>query len=320
MADILLQTGPMMPMVEAQIEKAFEVHAAHKMADREAGIAAISDRVRAIALGGHIKLDGAMLSRFPNLKIVSNFGVGYDSVDAAWAGENGIIVTNTPDVLSEEVADTALALFLMASRELGAAERYLRAGKWMDGAYPLTRTTARDRTVGILGLGRIGKAIARRLDALGVTVAYHGRNRQPDVDYAYHATLHDLATAVDTLMIVVPGGPATDRLVTMDILKALGPNGIVVNIGRGTTIDEAALVQALHEGTIANAGLDVFEKEPAVPAELLAMEKVVLLPHVGSASQHTRDGMGQLLVDNLLAYRDGKPPLTPVAETPFTGW
>jgi lactate dehydrogenase-like 2-hydroxyacid dehydrogenase len=266
--------------------------------------------------GGHAAIDGSFLSKFPHLEIISSFGVGYDHVDAKWCGEHGVIVTNTPDVLTEEVADTALGLLLCTVRELPQAERYLRAGKWLQGNYPLT-SSLRDRKAGIVGLGRIGKAIAKRLDAFGVPVAYHNRNKQPDVSYRYYPSVAELARDVDTLIVVTPGGAATKNLIDAKVLEALGPNGVLINIGRGSAIDEQALIKALKDKKILSAGLDVFTDEPRVPNELMEMENIVLLPHVGSASVYTRRAMGQLVVDNLLAWKAGKPPLTPVPETPW---
>lgn len=313
----ILMLGRMLPLVETSLDRQFTVHrvAAGDVADLPEDLCA---RVQAVAGGAHVPVNAALIDRLPALEIVANFGVGYDSVDARHCATKGICVTNTPDVLSEEVADTAMALLLMAARELPAAERYLRAGQWVaKGPYPLTRATLRGRKLGILGLGRIGKAIAQRAEAFGLDIHYHGRSRQPDVAYRYHETLLGMAEACDTLMVVAPGGAATRGIVNAEVLKALGPEGIVVNIGRGTVIDEPALVTALQDGTILSAGLDVFEDEPRVPQALIDMEHVVLLPHVGSASQHTRNAMGQLVVDNLLSwFRDGKP-VTPVVETPF---
>lgn len=313
----ILMLGRMLPLVETSLDRHFTVHrvAAGDVADLPEDLCA---RVQAVAGGAHVPVNAALIDRLPALEIVANFGVGYDSVDARHCATKGICVTNTPDVLSEEVADTAMALLLMAARELPAAERYLRAGQWVaKGPYPLTRATLRGRKLGILGLGRIGKAIAVRAEAFGLEIHYHGRSRQPDVAYHYHETLLGMAEACDTLMVVAPGGAATRGIVNAEVLKALGSDGIVVNIGRGTVIDEPALVAALQDGTILSAGLDVFEDEPRVPQALIDMEHVVLLPHVGSASQHTRNAMGQLVVDNLLSwFRDGKP-VTPVAETPF---
>jgi lactate dehydrogenase-like 2-hydroxyacid dehydrogenase len=245
--------------------------------------------------------------------------VGYDHIDAKWAAARGIVVTNTPDVLTEEVADTALGLLLCTVRELPQAERYLRAGKWLEEDYPLTRATLRDRTVGIIGLGRIGKAIARRLDAFGVPVVYHGRNPQPGVPYRFYANLVEMARDADVLMVVTPGGPATKNLIDAKVLAALGSDGILINMSRGSVVDEPALIAALQTGKILSAGLDVFANEPRVPRELIEMENVVLFPHVGSASVYTRDAMGQLVVDNLLSWAAGTGPLTPVPESQGVG-
>ena len=233
------------------------------------------------------------------------------------AGAHGITVTNTPKVLDEEVADTALGLLLCTVREFPQAERYLRAGKWPAGAYPLTKATLRDRTVGMVGMGRIGKAIARRLDAFGVPVVYHSRNPQSGVSYKYYPKLVDMAREVDVLMVIVPGGAATQNIINKEVLEALGPNGILINMARGSVVDEPALIEALKARKIYSAGLDVFAKEPQVPKELIAMERIVLFPHLGSGSVYTRRAMDQLLVDNLLAWAAGKPPLTPVSETPW---
>jgi lactate dehydrogenase-like 2-hydroxyacid dehydrogenase len=317
-ADVLL-LGPAMPLIVEGIARNFTLHKLWEAKDRDKLIAELAPRLRAMAAGGggHAPIDGAFMSRFPKLEIISSFGVGYDHVDAKWAGEHGIIVTNTPDVLNEEVADTALGLLLCTVRELPQAERFLRAGKWLQGNYPLTKATLRDRTVGMVGMGRIGKAIARRLDAFGVPVVYHSRRPQQGVSYKYYPKLVDMARDVDILMIIVPGGPATRNMINMEVLEALGPEGIVINMARGSVVDEPALIKALQQKKIMAAGLDVFAEEPKVPAELIAMENVVLLPHVGSASEHTRRAMGQLVVDNLLAWAAGKPPLTPVPETPY---
>ena len=220
-------------------------------------------------------------------------------------------------MLNEEVADTALGLLLCTVREFPQADRYLRAGKWVSAQYPLTKATLRNRTVGIVGMGRIGKAIAKRLDAFGVPVVYHSRNPQAGVEYKYYPKLLDMARDVDTLMVIVPGGAATQNMINAEVLKALGPQGIVINMARGSVIDEPALIQALKDRTIYSAGLDVFAKEPQVPKELMEMEHIVMFPHLGSSTEVTRAAMDQLVVDNILAWAAGKPPLTPVAETPY---
>lgn len=316
-ADVLL-LGPPRPQVVDGLSAAWTVHKLAEAKDRDALFADIAPRVRAMAICAPVEpINEALMSRFPRLEIVSSFGVGYDHVDAKWAGAHGITVTNTPDVLNEEVADTALGLLLCTVREFPQAERYLRAGKWLEKAYPLTKGTLRDRTVGMVGMGRIGKAIARRLDAFGVPVVYHSRNPQAGVSYRYYPDLIEMARAVDTLMVIVPGGAATQNLIDARVFDALGPSGIIINMARGSVVDEPALIKALQERRLMAAGLDVYAKEPEVPRELIAMENVVLFPHLGSASVATRRAMDQLVIDNLLAWAAGKPPLTPVAETPW---
>lgn len=273
--------------------------------------------VRGIVAGGHITVDAALIDMCPKLEIVSNFGVGYDSIDARYAGEKGVIVTNTPDVLTEEVADTALGLTIMTVRELGSAERWLRAGKWANqGNYPLTSGTLRGKTMGILGLGRIGQAIARRAEAMGMSIAYHGRTKQP-VDYTYFETLTGLADHCDILVSILPGGEATRHMIDAETFRALGPDGFFINIGRGTSVDQDALIDALKSNVISGAGLDVFEDEPNVPQALIDLENTVLLPHVGSGTHHTRRAMGQLVVDNIKSWFEKGEPVTPVTETPW---
>jgi lactate dehydrogenase-like 2-hydroxyacid dehydrogenase len=275
-------------------------------------------RIRAIALAGHVRADEAYMKQFPSLEIISSFGVGYDHIDARAAARLGIIATNTPGVLDDEVADTALGLMLMTVRQLPQAERYLRAGLWPKGAYPLT-PSLRDRMVGIVGLGRIGKAIAARVGAFGLDVVYHGRHAQPDVGYRYYSSLAEMAKAADILIIVAPGGPSTRHIVNAEVLEALGPDGVLINVARGSLVDEKALIEALKTGKILAAGLDVYENEPNVPVELVALPNAVLLPHVGSASVKTRRAMAECVAGNIFAWADGKPPLTPVPETPWQG-
>lgn len=313
----LLMPKPMFAQTVEALEQVFTVHKLWLAEDTKAMLADLADHVRFIAAGGHSHVDEAMIAGLPKLEIIANFGVGYDSVDAAAAARHGVIVTNTPEVLNEDVADLAMALLLATIREVPQADSFVRQGRWLAQDYPLTRATLRGRTLGIVGLGRIGKAIARRAEAFGLTIAYCGRRRQADVSYAYHADVRALAEAVDTLMIIVPGGAETRHLVDAEVLKALGPEGVLINVARGSVVDEDALIAALREGTILAAGLDVFADEPRVPPALLALDNVVLLPHVGSATVHTRRAMGQLVVDNLVSWRDGRGPLTPVAETPW---
>ena len=313
----LLLIGPSKPLLAKGLEPAFTVHKLIEAKDREAFLAAIADRVQAFAVTyTNQKIDAAFMQRFPKLEIVSSFGVGYDHIDAKWAGAHGILVTNTPDVLNEEVADTALGLLLCTVREFPQAERHLRAGKWEQGPYPLTRATLRNRTVGLVGMGRIGQAIARRLEAFGVPVVYHARRPNPEVAYRHYPSLVAMARDVDTLIAIVPGGPETRNLINAEVLDALGPNGILINMARGSVVDEDALISALRERKIYSAGLDVFVNEPKVPKELMEMDNIVLFPHLGSASVYTRAAMDQLVVDNLLSWAAGKGPRTPVPETP----
>jgi lactate dehydrogenase-like 2-hydroxyacid dehydrogenase len=313
----VLMPAPMMPMIAEGIASRFPLHRLWEAADREAAMEQLSARIRAMAAGGtHALVDATLMKRFPNLEIVASFGVGYDHVDAKWAAEHGIIVTNTPDVLNEEVADTAMGLLLSTVRQLPQADRYVRSGQWEQKNFPLT-ATLRGRTLGIIGLGRIGRAIARRAEAFGLPIAYHSRRPQPGVPYLYYPRLRDLAEAVDILLVMTPGGAQTTHLVDAAVLEALGPQGILINVSRGSVVDEVALIEALQSGKILTAGLDVYADEPRVPRALLEMDHVVLFPHVGSATQHTRDAMGQLVIDNLIAYADGKGPITPVAETPW---
>jgi lactate dehydrogenase-like 2-hydroxyacid dehydrogenase len=314
--DVLL-VGARKPVLINGLEPKVNLHDYLGAKDKDALVASIADKVRAIAIAYTAnKVDAAFMQKFPKLEQISSFGVGYDHIDAKWAGEHGIIVTNTPEVLNEEVADTALGLLLCTVREFPQAERYVRAGKWTKAQYPLTKATLRNRKVGIVGMGRIGKAIAKRLDAFGVPVVYHSRNPQ-SVEYQYYPKLLDMAHDVDTLMVIVPGGAATKNLINAEVLKALGPQGILINMARGTVVDEAALIEALKNRTIYSAGLDVFVSEPEVPKELLEIDHVVLFPHLGSSTEVTRAAMDQLVVDNILAWAAGKAPLTPVAETPY---
>ena len=313
----VLMPNPMMPMIADQLGKGCRLHKLWEAKDPKAELARLAPVIQGIAAGGgHAQLNSAYLAQFPKLEIVSSFGVGYDHVEAGWAGQHGILVTNTPDVLNEEVADTALGLLLATVRHIPQADRHVRSGAWLQGAYPLT-ATLRGRTMGILGLGRIGKAIALRAEAFGLKVVYHGRNAQPGVPWLYYPTLAGMARACDILMVITPGGAGTKNIVNAEVLAALGPQGVLINVARGSVVDEAALIEALQNKTILTAGLDVFANEPNVPKALIEMDHIVLLPHVGSATHHTRNAMAQLVIDNLLAFAAGKPPLTPVAETPW---
>ncbi|MGJ5196343.1 2-hydroxyacid dehydrogenase [Bradyrhizobium sp. HKCCYLRH1030] len=317
--DVLIY-GPLRPILEKGFPDGFTVHHATTQADLEALPADVKGRIRGVAVTFHtVKTDAAVMAMLPKLEMIASFGVGYDHIAAAHAGQHGIIVTNTPDVLTEEVADVALGLLIATCREFIKADRFVRSGEWMSKPYPLSVGSLRDRTVGMVGMGRIGQAIARRLEASLVPVVYHSRNPAAGVTNKHYPDLLAMARDVDTLIVIVPGGAGTNKIVNAEVLKALGPRGVVVNVARGSVIDEQALVAALKSGTILGAGLDVFEKEPAVPDALKAMDNVVLLPHIGSAAIVTRNAMDQLVVDNLKVWFAGKPPLTPVPETPVKG-
>jgi lactate dehydrogenase-like 2-hydroxyacid dehydrogenase len=316
-AEVLL-LGPAKKLIVDGLATAFPLHVMVQAKDPEALLADIAPRVRAVATTAPSgKVPRALVERLPRLEVISSFGVGYDNIDIEAAVDHEIVVCNTPQVLTEEVADTSVGLLLSTIREFPKADRFVRAGEWISGDYPLSRASLRDRTIGIVGLGQIGKAIARRLDAFGVPVVYHSRNAQKDVGYRYYASLVDMAREVDTLIVITPGGAATRNLINAEVLAALGPDGILINMSRGSVVDEPALIKALQDRTILSAGLDVFLDEPKVPAELVAMDQFVLLPLLGSATQYTRAKMEQLVVDNLLAWQAGKPPLTPVPETPW---
>jgi lactate dehydrogenase-like 2-hydroxyacid dehydrogenase len=313
----ILMTAPMMPIVIETLDKAVTLHRLWEQTDKEAFLKEVGPRIRGVATSTLFgRVDASLLDRLPNVEIVSSFGVGYDNVDAAEAAKRNIVVTNTPGVLDDEVADLTLGLLLATLRKIPQADRYLRDGKWLKASFPLS-ATLRERKVGIVGLGRIGKAIAKRLSGFDVSLAYHGRTQQDDVAYSYYPTVTGLAEASDVLIVITPGGASTRHLIDAEVLKALGPNGVLINVARGTVVDEQALIDALKSGTILSAGLDVYEDEPRVPQELIDLEHVVLLPHIASASVHTRNAMGKLVADNLISWFDGKGPLTPVAETPW---
>ncbi len=297
------------PMMEA-LQGAFRVHDRIHQSD-PAAFAAAAPRIRAISASGESKVPRELIAQLPALEIISVFGVGYDGVDVAAARERGIAVTHTPNVLNDEVADLAIALVLAVSRRLIEADRYVRSGQWTKGPMPLARKVSGAR-MGIVGLGRIGLAIARRAEAFGMTIAYTSRNPRPDSPYPYFKSAAALAAEVDFLVVITPGGAGTLKLIDAEVLAALGKTGYLVNVARGSVVDEPALVAALKSGAIAGAGLDVFENEPNVPSELFALDNVVLTPHVGSATWQTRQAMADLAFANLEAHFAGRPLLSPV--------
>ena len=279
--------------------------------ERDAALRQAAPRVRALAHFGHARVDGTLMDALPKLEIISNFGVGVDQIDLDAAKQRKLIVTNTPDVLNDCVADTALALVLNTLRKFPQSEAYLRSGFWPTrGAYPLA-TSVGGKTLGILGLGRIGEAIAQRAQAFGMKIRYHNRNKK-NVPYPYDADPVALAKNSDVLMIVTPGGAGTAKLVNAKVLDALGPQGYLVNVARGSVVDEAVLLHYLQEKKIAGAGLDVFEHEPNVPEGFYTLDNAVLFPHVASATLETRKAMGDLQVENLHLHFAGKPVRTPV--------
>lgn len=311
----VLMTTPMLPAIVEALNARFETLWLPGASDPDAVIAGAADRVRAIGMFPTGKVDGAFMDRLPKLEIVAVAGAGYEGVDVAAARYRSVMVTNAPDALTAEVADVAMALIVMTVRKLAAADAYLRAGRWeAEGPMKLSSGSLVGARLGILGLGRIGHAVAKRAEAFGLTLAYHGRTRQQGVAYAYHDSPEALAEACDILLVATPGGGETRHIVDARLLNALGPSGYLVNIGRGSAVDEAALVAALEAGTIAGAGLDVYEDEPRVHPGLIPLENAVLLPHLASGSVPTRTAMGQAMFDNLEAWFETGRPLTPVAE------
>jgi lactate dehydrogenase-like 2-hydroxyacid dehydrogenase len=310
----ILSLGAIMPIVDESLDANFTVFRDTDMTLDEI-IAAHGPEIRAIVTRGRSLADDALMARLPKLELIANFGVGYDSIDAAAAAKRGIVVTNTPDVLNDEMGDFTVGLLLATVRALPQAERHLRAGHWLDRPFPLGNTL-RGRSIGIAGMGRIGRVIAKRLSGFDLPICYHSRHRVPDLAYPHYPDLKALAAAVDVLIVVLPGGPATRNIVDAEILKALGPDGILINVARGSVVDEPALIQALRDKTILAAGIDVFAAEPHVPAELIAIDQVVLVPHVGTATHHTRGLMAKLVIDNVISWFGGRGAVTPVAETP----
>ncbi|PKO44694.1 MAG: 2-hydroxyacid dehydrogenase [Betaproteobacteria bacterium HGW-Betaproteobacteria-3] len=310
--DVLVVAKLWPPMMEA-LHGAFLVHDRIHQTD-PAALAAVAPRIRAMAASGESKVPRELIAQLPALEIISVFGVGYDGVDVAAARERGIHVTHTPDVLTDDVADLALGLVLAVARRIPQADQYVRQGHWPEGPAPLARKVSGAR-LGVVGLGRIGQAIAQRAEAFGMAVAYTARHEKVGCAYPYHPTPAALAAAVDFLVVITPGGAQTRKLIDTEVLTALGPQGFLVNVARGSVVDQAALVEALQAGRIAGAGLDVFEDEPDVPLALRAMDNVVLTPHIGSATWQTRRAMADLAFGNLQAHFAGQPLLTPVPQT-----
>lgn len=310
----VLIVGPLFDHACAEIAARLDTRLLPAGADATTFLAEAAPEVEALVLAQAV--DEAFIDRFPRLRLVANFGVGYDNLPTRHCAARGIVVVHTPDVLTADVADTAWGLLLMATRRFSAAERYLRDGRWAaDGMFPLS-ASLQGRRLGILGLGRIGAAVARRAAGFDLPVAYHDVAPRPDQPYQWLPSAVEVAAAVDLLVAVLPGGDATRRMVDGEVFEALGPNGIFVNVGRGTAVDQPALIDALARRTILGAGLDVYESEPHLPPDLLGLDNVVLLPHVASGTEHSRKAMTRLVVDNLVAFFTTGRALTPVPETP----
>jgi hydroxypyruvate reductase len=309
----VLTVMPLPPFYLEPLKAAFTVHERLHLTDPQA-FAKVASTIRGITGGGESQVPKSLIDQLPALELISVFGVGYDKVDVQAAKARGVPVTHTPEVLNDEVADLALGLMLSVARKIPQADRYVKDNLWADkGNMPLTRKMSGKR-LGIVGLGRIGKAIAQRAAAFNMSIAYTGRNRQPGVAHAYYPSAKELAANVDFLVVITPGGDATRKMIDREVLEALGPDGYLVNVARGTVVDEQALIDALRDRVIAGAGLDVFEHEPQVPQALRELDNVVLTPHMASATRETRQAMADLALANLQAHFAGKPLLSPVPE------
>lgn len=315
----VLQVGPLKPSLEESLAADYDALVLPSDAGaRAAFLVEHGAGVTAVVTSGRTGVDAALMADLPNLGAIVHFGVGYDTTDVDVAAERGISVSNTPDVLTDCVADTALGLLIDTLRRFSAADRYVRAGRWpREGNFPLTRKVSGSR-VGIIGLGRIGSAIADRLTGFGCDIAYHNRNKIPDSPFRYAASAVELAASVDVLVIAASGGKATAQLVDRQVLEALGRDGFLINIARGSVVDEVALVDLLTSGELAGAGLDVVADEPNVPAELLELDNVVVLPHVASGTTATRAAMEALTLENLDGYLTDGALITPVLQAKST--
>lgn len=312
--DAILRVGHVNPTVaQSLVDDYSSLVLPVESAERDIFLDEHGASIRVAVCSGSIGVDTELMKALPNLEAIVNFGVGYDATDVAQANQRNIPISNTPDVLTDCVADAALGLYLDTLRSLSAAERFVRAGTWAAGTnFPLA-TRASSKRVGILGLGRIGAAIAKRLEAFDCDIHYHNRSEISDSQYTYHPSAAALAEATDVLIVAAAGGPDSAGLVDAEVLEAIGPNGYLINIARGSVVDEPALVAALQNGTIAGAGLDVFASEPHVPEELFSLENVVLLPHLGSGTHETRADMAALVLENLRSFVETGELVTPIS-------
>lgn len=305
-------TGRMFSYIEEQAEKRFKVFKFDTFSQRQEFISKNADSIRAILTNSKNGANAELIEALPKLEIVSSFSVGVDKVDLGKCKEKGVNVTNTPDVLTDEVADSALALILATLKRICAADRYVRDGSWKKkGDFNLS-TKFSGKRVGIVGLGRIGAAIAKRAESFSCPISYHSRSEKPNVNYKFYPNILDLAANCDILVVACDLTKETRHIINRKVIDAVGPNGVIINIGRGAHVDEAELVSALVEGRLGGAGLDVYEHEPEVPEQLLGLDNVVLLPHIGSATWETRKAMADLAIQNLEAHFSNKPLLTPV--------
>lgn len=308
----VLAAAKLSPLYAQQLDAAFTLH--DRLQDTDpAALVRLAPQIRAVAGQGETKVSAELMDQLPALELISIMGVGYDGVDVAAAKARGVVVTHTPNVLNDDVADLAIGLMLSAARQLPAADRFVRSGAWLQGPLPLARKMSGAR-LGIVGMGRIGQAIAHRALAFGMSVSYTARSARATVPYRYLPTPLALAAESDFLVIITPGGDGTRKMINAEVLAALGAQGILVNVARGSVVDETALIDALERGVIAGAGLDVFESEPQVPERLRALPHVVLTPHIGSATGQTRQAMADLAMANLQAHFAGRPLLSPVPE------
>ncbi|XP_076945359.1 glyoxylate/hydroxypyruvate/pyruvate reductase 2KGR-like isoform X3 [Bidens hawaiensis] len=307
----VLITYPMNSYLEQQLDNRFNLLRLWTFPQKSEFFKEYSGSIRGIAGSLHISNDREFIGSLPNLEIIASYGVGVDHVDLVCCKERGIKVTNTPDVVTDEVADLAIGLILTTLRRICESDLFVKHGLWKNGDFKLT-TKFSGKKVGIIGLGRIGTAIAKRAEAFNCPISYYSRSKKPESNYKYFPSVVELASDCDILVVACPLTEETRHIINREVIDALGPTGYLINIGRGPHIDEPELVSALVEGRIAGAGLDVFENEPHVPEELFKLDNVVLLPHVGSGTVETRNEMADLVVGNLEAYFNKKPLLTPV--------
>lgn len=308
---VVMANGILANDMGEKLEQQFDIIRLWKEKDPEAVLRERSADIVGVASTFSVSISKAFIEALPNLEIIAQFAVGTDNIDLQAAAARGVVVTNTPDVVTDDTADTALALVLAVSRRICEADLYVRVGKWMNGNLPLG-VSLKNKVAGIVGMGRIGQAIAARCEAFGMKIVYQGPRKKDGIPYPYEQDLQKLAEISDYLILACPGGASTRHMVHGPILEALGPQGYLINISRGSVVDEESLVKALQNKVIAGAGLDVFEHEPKVPDALIKMDNVVLLPHIGTATVETRAIMGRLVIQNLLAHFNGDPLLTPV--------